>query len=88
MSVQVICKFYEVSIKTKPAMLRTRSNMAFFGTKGQGLVTPRSIVPSNRNSKSSAILCLCQLSASLVKIRLKLKKLCLEQGRIRLFFCM
>ena len=43
----------------------------FFGTKGQ--VTPNSIVRSGRNSNSFEILCLSRLSASLMKIRLKLK---------------
>ena len=41
MSVQVICIFHKYPIETKQAMLQTRLNMAFFGTKGQ--VTPMSI---------------------------------------------
>ena len=51
MPVQIICKSHKNLIKTKKAMLRTRSNMAFFGTKGQ--VTLKWIFRSGRNSKSS-----------------------------------
>ena len=43
------------------------------GIKGQ--VTPKSIVQSDRNSNSSEILCLSRLSASLIKIQLKLRRL-------------
>ena len=58
----------------------TRSNMAFFGIKGQ--VTK---VRSGRNSNTSEILCLCRLSASLIKIQLKQNRLCSGQGQIRCF---
>ena len=39
MSVQIICKSHKDLIKTKQAMLQTRSNMVVFGTQGQ--VTPK-----------------------------------------------
>ena len=83
MPVQIICKFHKVSIKTKQAMLRTRPNMGFFGTKGQ--VNPKSTVRSGRHSNSSEISCLSRLSASLIKIRLKLNRLCAEQSQIWCF---
>ena len=60
MPVQIICKFHKVSIKTKQAMLRTRSNMGFLGTKGK--VTPKPIIRSGLNSNSFKILCLSRLS--------------------------
>ena len=41
--VETICNFSKYPIKTKQAMLRTRSNMGVFGTKGQ--VTAKSILP-------------------------------------------
>ena len=47
------------------------------GIKGQ--VTPKSIVQSGRNSNSE-ILCLSKLSASLIKIQLKLRRLSHGQG--------
>ena len=59
----VICSFHKDTIKTKQAMLRTKSNMAFFRTKGK--VIAISIVWSGHNSNSSEIL--CRLSASLIK---------------------
>ena len=62
-------------------MLRTRWNMVFFGTKGQ--VISMSIVRSSRNSNLSKNLCLCRLSASLVKIQLQ--RLCSQQDQICCF---
>ena len=57
MPVHVICNFHKnPTIKTKQAILRTRSNMEVFGTKGQ--ITPKSIIRSGRNSNSSEIVCL------------------------------
>ena len=50
MPIQVIWKFHKVSIKTKQAIRRTRSNMGFFCTKGQ--VTLKSKVRSGQNSNS------------------------------------
>ena len=77
MPVQVTCKFHKDPIKTKQAMLLTRWNTGFFGTKGQ--VTPKSIVQSGQNSNSSV------LSASFIKIPLKLKRLCSRKGQIQCF---
>ena len=84
--VQVICKFHKVSIKTKQAILRTRSNFVYlfnFWTKEQ--IPPKSIVRSDWNSNSSEILCLPMLSANFLKIRLKLKRLCSGQDQIWCF---
>ena len=85
MPVQVICSFHTELIKTKRAMLRTRFNMGVFGTKGQ--VTPKSVVRSGRNSNSFQMLCMSRLSASFIKFRLKLSRLCSGQGLICLFVC-
>ena len=73
MPVQVICNFHKVSIKNKKAMLRTRQ------------VNPNSTVQSSLNSNLS-ILWLCVLSVSLLKIRLKLKRLCSEQDWVCFLF--
>ena len=54
------------------------------GTKGQ--VTPKSIVRSGRNLNSYEILSPSRLSASLMKIWLKLNRLCSGQGQIWCFF--
>ena len=62
MPVQVICKFHTVSIKTKQAILQTRSNTPFFITQGQ--VIPKKIAQSRWNSNSSKILWLSWLPAS------------------------
>ena len=80
MPVQIICKSQKDLIKTKQAMLWARSNMVIFGT--QGLVTPKWRVQSGQDLNSSVILCLSRLSASLINIWLKLKKLCTGQGQI------
>ena len=71
MPVQIICTFD--LIKTKKAMLLTRSNMVFHGTRGQE--TPKSIVLSGRNSNSSGILLLSWLPASSEMIRSNVKAL-------------
>ena len=73
MHAQIICKSYKDPIKTKKAMLRTKSNTALFGT--QGKVTPKCIVRSGLNSNSSEILWLSWLPASLKMIRSKVKAL-------------
>ena len=65
-------------------MLRTRSYMVFFDIKGQ--VNPESMIQSGRSSNLSEILCLSRLSATFIKFRLKLSRLCPEQGRICCFF--
>ena len=70
MTVFVTCKFDEDPIKKQ-------------GTNDQ--VTPKSIVRSSRNSNLSEILCLSRLSTSLIKIRLKLNRLCSRQGQIWCF---
>ena len=49
MPVQIICKSHKDPIKNKKAMLRPRTNMAFFSTQRQ--VTPKWIVRSGRNSE-------------------------------------
>ena len=59
--------------------------MGFFCTKGQ--VTPKSIVRSGRNSNTSKILCLHMLSASFIKIRLKLNKKAMLRTRSIWYFC-
>ena len=64
-------------------MLRIRSNMGFFGTKG--LTTRNSIIRSGRISNSLDILCLSRLSAVQIKIRLKLNRLCFVQCQIWCF---
>ena len=61
----VTCKFKD-PIKNKDAILRTRSNMGFFGTKGQ--VTPKWIFQPGPNSNFAEILCLSWVSPSLMKI--------------------
>ena len=61
--------------------IRTRQNMGFFGTKGK--VTPKSIVQSGRNSTHPRFYaCPDYHSASLIKIWLKLNRLCSRQGQI------
>ena len=75
-----ICNFHKDQIKTKQALLRTRSNMACLGTKGQ--VTPESIIVRDLAEIQNEILCLFRLSANLIKIRLKQKGLCSEEGRM------
>ena len=62
MPVQVICNFHKDPIKTKQAMLWTRSNT------GVVKVTPKSRVLSGQNLNSSKISCLSRLSARLIKI--------------------
>ena len=61
------------SDKTKKAMLRTRSNMLFFGSQGQ--VTPKWTFRSGQNSNSSKILCLSWKPANLKIIWSKMKAL-------------
>ena len=78
--IQVIYNFHTDSIKTKQALLWTRWNMGFFGTKGQVLL--KSIVWSGWNTNLSKTLCLSRLSASLIKIQLKLNRLCSKQCQI------
>ena len=80
MHVQITCKFHKASIKIKQAKILTKFEYGVFSTKGQ--LTPTSIVRSCRNSNSFEILCLSSLSASLIKIRLKLKRLCSRQSQI------
>ena len=50
-----MCNFPKDPIKTKQAMLQTRSTMGVFGTKGQ--VTPKSVIWSGQNSNLSKIVC-------------------------------
>ena len=69
-------KYDEDPIENEDAILRTRSNMGFFGTKVQ--VTPNRMVQSHPNSNFAEILCLSWLSASLRKIRSKMKTLSLD----------
>ena len=59
--------------------------MGFFCTKGQ--VTPKSIVRSGQNSNYSKVLCLSMLSASFIKIRLKLNKKTMLRTRSIWYFC-
>ena len=73
MAVLVTSKNDEDPIENEDAILRTRSNMGFFGTKGQ--VTPNRMVQSRPNSNFAEILCLSWLPASLLKIRSKMKTL-------------
>ena len=80
-AVQVIYNFHKDPIKTKQAMLRTKSNM---GTKG--LVTPKAIVRSGRSSNSSEILCLSRLSTKFIKVQLKLNRICPGKDQICFFF--
>ena len=54
MPILIIFMSHKDLIKTKQAMLRTRSNMVFFGTQGQ--VPPKWMVPSDRNSNSSEMI--------------------------------
>ena len=71
MPVQISCKSNTDPVKTKKVMLRTMSNMVFFGT--QGRVTPKSIVRPGSNSNSSEMLWLSWLSASSKMIRSKVE---------------
>ena len=80
MPVQDICNFHKDPMKTKQAMIWTRWNTGFLGTKGQ--VTPKSIVQSGWNSNSSEILCLSVLSKSFIKFQLKYSGLYSGQGQI------
>ena len=82
MAVLVTCKYDEDPIKNEVAILRTRSNMGFFGTKWQ--VLPKRISRSGPNSNFAEILCLSWLLASLMKIQSKLKALSIAQGQIGL----
>ena len=54
MPIQIICMSHKDLIKTKQAMLQTRSNMGFF-KNSQEQVTPKSIVQSGLMSKLSEI---------------------------------
>ena len=54
MHVHIISMIDKGPIKTKQAMLRTKSNMVFFGTQGQ--VTSKWRIRSGQNSNSSDIL--------------------------------
>ena len=69
MPVQIIWKPHKDSIKTKQAILRTRSKKLFFGTQRQ--VFPKWRVWSGRNSNSSqilmAVLVICEFEVDLIK---------------------
>ena len=77
MTVFVTCKLDEAPIKNEVDILRKTCSPLYVygsfrqGTKGQ--VTPKLIVRPGRNMNSSEILCPSRLSASIMKIRLKLE---------------
>ena len=88
MPIQVICNCHKDLIKIKHSMVWIRSYTGWAvggggGAKGQ--VTPKSISRSGWNSNLFEILCLFRLSASLIKIHLKLNRLCSDKIKIRYF---
>ena len=77
MCVQISCKFHKDLIKTKQAMLRTRSNMVFFATQGQ--VTPKWKIRSGQMIQSKMV----ALSSGQHFLHYKsMRKFFVAQGRI------
>ena len=83
----VSATFIKIPIKTQQARLRTKSQSGrggYLSTKGQ--VHSKSIFRSGWNLHSFEIFCLSRLTASLIKIQLKLNMLCSRQSQKSFLF--
>ena len=86
----ILCKFGEDPIQMKSLSFGQHfphyKSMKAVIKALKGQVTPKSIFRSGRNSNSPEIVCLSKLSASLIKIQLKIKKAMLRPRTNMVFF--